>query len=139
MKAFPLAHPFSKFVGYNQTIRGRNYIYMWNRSSDKRSLISKARYELSVKEGRVLTKEEEADHVDNNPLNDLNSNLQILSPADNKRKQKLAKNGRILSHTDQKCSICNSVFRFYKIKQTCSKPCLSKLKSKKQKSFIKGK
>jgi len=45
-----------------------------------------ARYLLSVRAGRWLTAGEEADHVDEDRLNDDPVNLQVLTPLDNKRK-----------------------------------------------------
>jgi hypothetical protein len=45
-----------------------------------------ARYLLCVREGRWLTPDEEADHMDDDYMNDDPSNLQILTPDANKRK-----------------------------------------------------
>ena len=45
-----------------------------------------ARYVLEQHLGRSLTPEEEADHIDENPLNDSIENLQVLAPLENKLK-----------------------------------------------------
>lgn len=53
----------------------------------KKIFISYSRYLMCVKEGRILSKNEEVDHIDNNKTNDDPSNLQIITPKDNKRKE----------------------------------------------------
>lgn len=48
--------------------------------------MSYARYLLCVQEGRLLEAGEEADHMDDDRLNDAASNLQALTKAANRRK-----------------------------------------------------
>ena len=87
MKAKRCAHPFSEYVGYRQELpNGRIYVYLWNRETNKRRLISRARYRLCVKLGRELGPDEEADHVDDDFSNDALDNLQVLSGAKNRSK-----------------------------------------------------
>ena len=50
---------------------------------------SYARYLMAVKLGRFLTDQEEVDHIDNNKANDDPNNLQILTPEQNREKQRL--------------------------------------------------
>jgi hypothetical protein len=57
-------------------------------SKDHRTSMSYARYLLCIKEGRILGKDEQADHIDNNRLNDDIDNLQILSPKENTLKNR---------------------------------------------------
>lgn len=91
MKAKRCAHPFSEYVGYRQELpNGRIYVYMWNRETNRRRLISRARYRLCVKLGRELGPDEEADHVDDDPTNDDLDNLQVLSGAKNRGKAIIA-------------------------------------------------
>ncbi len=72
--------------GYLQTHpNGRNYICLYNSVSD-RSLISYARYLLSVKEGHFLSKEVEADHINGVSNDDRFQNLQPLPAFQNKTK-----------------------------------------------------
>lgn len=47
----------------------------------KKIFISYSRYLMCVKEGRILSKNEEVDHIDNNKTNDDPSNLQIITPS----------------------------------------------------------
>lgn len=42
---------------------------------------------MSVKEGRILSPEEQVDHIDNDKLNDSIENLQILSAKENRDKE----------------------------------------------------
>ncbi len=48
-----------------------------------------ARYLVSVREGRYLAADEEVDHINNDKKDDSLENLQILSKAENLRKQRI--------------------------------------------------
>jgi len=86
MPAIWLRHPYKGYKGYKQLLpNGRMYICVYRNNKD-RTLISLARYRLSVKLGRRLKPNEEADHIDENFTNDSFSNLQILTPYKNKAK-----------------------------------------------------
>lgn len=66
---------------------GRYYAQLILSSNRKiRTTLSYARYLMSVKEKRILRKEEKVDHIDNNKQNDSIENLQILSDKQNKDK-----------------------------------------------------
>lgn len=63
----------------------RNMVCLVN-SRKERTTIALARYNMSVKLGRELTKDETVDHIDNDPTNDDINNLQILSSLENIQK-----------------------------------------------------
>lgn len=56
-------------------------------SPGHRTTMAYARYLMSVHLGRELTDEEEVDHIDDDCTNDVITNLQILTPEQNKEKQ----------------------------------------------------
>lgn len=84
-----------------------------------RKTISYARYLMSVKLGRFLTDDEHVDHIDNNKLNDDINNLQILSLADNNRKE-ASRHG--VSMVRLKCPNCNKIFVKQKRQTHLKKP-----------------
>lgn len=101
-----------------------------------RTTISYARYLMSVNQKRLLTCYEEVDHIDNDKTNDNLSNLQILSPEDNLKKQNLINSSK--SKVIVNCSNCNSEYLVkannyrFKLKagQTrffCTRKCLHEL------------
>lgn len=113
--------------------------------------MSYARYLMSVKLGRKLTKDEHVDHIDEDKTNDDIDNLQILTPEQNKaknlayrRQQGILKNIVILE-----CPICDTVFakaqetfealESMKVRVTCSKSCSAKLLIRTGKSKISSK
>lgn len=86
---FELVDPFKSLwrKGYlQQHPSGRKYICLFNTDSD-RTIISYARYLMSVKIGRLLPEGYEVDHIDNDETNDDINNLQILTSADNQLKR----------------------------------------------------
>lgn len=114
MKARKCKFPFSQYVGYKQTLpSGRTYIYMWDRKTDKRRLISLARYRLSVKLGRLLGKHEHVDHKDDDKTNDKLDNLQILSPLANNKK-KVIQQGLTRKIMTLTCPNCRKRFTRFK-------------------------
>lgn len=85
MKLDKLEYPFSDFYD-------SGYVYISNEGrriitfiKDKKSVagMAYARYLMSVKLGRFLSKDETVDHIDENKLNDKIENLQILSREEN--------------------------------------------------------
>lgn len=98
-----LPYPFNEYVGYDQIIKGRSYIYLWN--NPKGRLISKARFLMSIKLGRLLLPTEDVDHIEGNKSNDSLDNLQVLSPSDNKRKA-IVETGRSATYTELICANC---------------------------------
>ncbi len=111
----------------------RKNVVLYNSEAD-RSSISYARYLLSVKHGRFLNSDEEADHIDDDKTNDDINNLQILTPYENKVKESA---NRIVLHTFI-CPGCNTSFsltgrqlgqRKNREEPTCGKECGYKLLS----------
>lgn len=100
----------------------------------ERTTISYARYLMSVYLERILMEDEHVDHIDNDKLNDILSNLQILSPAENKEKQEIWNSLNNPKYIELTCSQCNKMFKYlfknYKFhtkkgrsKFNCSKQC----------------
>lgn len=84
-----LQEPFKSIYnkGYLQIHDGgRKYICLYNTQED-RTLISYARYLMSVKLGYILSDEYEVDHIDDDKTNDDINNLQILTKEQNRLKQ----------------------------------------------------
>ena len=102
--------PFDQYYIYKIFHKNeqRYYICLTSINDEKiRHTISYARYLMSVKMGRFLTDEETVDHIDNDKLNDSIDNLQILSLADNNRKEanRIGKKMVILM-----CPNCHKIF-----------------------------
>ncbi len=120
MKGRPLRHPYGGWLGYKQKhADGRRRMFMYNPLSGKRRSITLARYRMSVMLGRKLRKDEEVDHKDDDFTNDRRSNLQILTPAQNRRKEHLRRRGFLWIETPQYCVICNDKFFRYREQKTC--------------------
>ena len=114
----------------------------------KRTTSAYARYLMSVKLGRTLTKSEEVDHIDNNKMNDVIDNLQILSKRENTQK-KARFHGR--KYVLLKCPYCKKLFEIPEnisflqktnLFSACSKKCknvfLSILMKEKDSEFVKA-
>ena len=88
---------------------GRNYANLVpiDKNNKKRKTISYARYLMSVKEGRILSKDEQVDHIDNDKSNDDINNLQILSYRENNIKEVEHKGIKIYT---LKCPNCGKIF-----------------------------
>ncbi len=69
-----------------------------------------ARYLMAVKLGRFLTDQEEVDHIDNNKTNDDPNNLQILTPEQNREKQRLHYLNNVQQKFDLACPYCGKDF-----------------------------
>jgi predicted Zn-ribbon and HTH transcriptional regulator len=121
-----LRHPYKGYRGYKQRLPdGRMYICAYL-SEDDRTLISLARYRLSVKLGRKLKGNEEADHIDENKANDSYANLQLLSHAENVAKH-IKLSGKTARPIFFKCKNCGNEFsRFKRGKKYifCSRKCI---------------
>lgn len=91
---------------------GRRYVCLYNNRKD-RSIISYARYLMSVSLGRFLKAEEHVDHKDDDYSNDSIDNLQILSQAENnakKRENELRFSGMKAYWVILTCPVCNGDF-----------------------------
>lgn len=116
--------------GYLQTHKdGRQYVCLFNSNSD-RSLISYARYLVSVREGKFLPDEVEVDHKDDDKTNDHSDNLQILSGRENNRKAAIAKRGKIVSEEIRLCEVCGDQFTHVRDRKTCGKVTCSTAKQR---------
>ena len=71
---------------------------------------SYARYIMAVKLGRFLTDQEEVDHIDNNKTNDDPNNLQILTPEQNREKQRLHYINNVQQKFELVCPNCGCNF-----------------------------
>ena len=83
-----LEFPYSSDWKYGYLVtngENRKHVVLFNTNED-RSTTAYARYLLSVKLGRYLTIDEEADHKDEDKTNDSVDNLQILSGRNNRIK-----------------------------------------------------
>lgn len=85
---------------------GRKTLCLYN-SQEDRSSTSYSRYLMSVELGRHLLETEHVDHIDNDKTNDILSNLQILTQAQNNAKEGKRK-GRVL--VELACPSCKEVF-----------------------------
>lgn len=65
---------------------------------------------MSVKLGRFLTDQEEVDHIDNNKANDDPNNLQILTPEQNREKQRLHYINNVQQKFELVCPNCGCNF-----------------------------
>lgn len=71
---------------------------------------SYARYIMAVKLGRFLTDQEEVDHIDDNKTNDDPNNLQILTPEQNREKQRLHYINNVQQKFELVCPNCGCNF-----------------------------
>lgn len=77
--------------------------------SKERMTISYARYLMSVNLKRKLNTDEHVDHIDNDKLNDCLSNLQILSPEENSKKE-MSLSTRRKKFNPINCCFCGTIF-----------------------------
>lgn len=129
--------PFDGYYLYKVFHRGEqryyaNLVPIDRGSGLRRHTISYARYLMSVKLGRELTKEEQVDHIDNDKTNDTIDNLQILTVQENNRKALVGLTKRVV---DFKCPSCGRVFtrlatesisKKNKVFYSCSRSCSGK-------------
>ena len=86
----------------------RRNIILYNSHKD-RTTLSYARYLMSVHLNRFLTEKEHVDHIDNDKTNDIIENLQLLSQAENNRKQsEFMFGGKKMAQL--KCPTCHAIF-----------------------------
>lgn len=112
MKRIRAEYPYNDYYLYVVFHKGegRNYanlIPMDKSGELKRKTISYARYLMSVKEKRVLDKNEHVDHKDNDKTNDDIDNLQIMTLAANNVKE-ARRHGR--KYVKLKCPNCGCIF-----------------------------
>lgn len=103
---------------------GRWQANLVNFNTGHRTTLSYARYLMSVHLGRLLTKEEQVDHINNDKSDDSFENLQILTPKENRKKRDL-----IIKEAYREfiCPICNKNFKLTKRQSHRKNPCCSKV------------
>ena len=97
----------------------RKNVILFNNSKD-RSTVSYARYLMAVHLGRFLDANEQVDHIDEDKTNDSIENLQILSCAENLRKNakhrvrgRVEKHGTLTEYRYCKCDLCREAHRIW--------------------------
>ena len=139
MKRIRAEYPYSDYYLYivKHTKYNRNYanlIPVDSNSNLKRHTISYARYLMSVKEGRILRNDEHVDHIDNDKTNDDINNLQIMSLAENNRKEAIRHGKHMVL---LKCPFCKKEFSRERrnthiikggITSSCSRSCANNFK-----------
>ena len=119
------------FIGYRAYLRisnsnksnskGRRIIGLYSRNKNpKRLTMSYARYLLCLKEKRILSRNEQADHKDGNKTNDNLNNLQILTPTENNKKR-VTEHGISRMMVKLICPTCDNVFTIEKNQSFISK------------------
>lgn len=135
-----LEYPFKDVwkTGYLRTSKDdRKRVDLYNTETD-RTTISYARYLLSVKLGRILSVDEEADHKNADKTDDSVSNLQVLSKCDHYEKTAQERLGR--TFVELICTNCGIYFNreIRQIKKNskpfCSRNCNGKYSRKLQMS-----
>ncbi|WP_296683577.1 HNH endonuclease [Flavobacterium sp.] len=105
-----LEFPFLDFkAGYLNINKEPRRLVLLVRKDNTKTTVSYARYLMSVKLKRLLNKEEQVDHIDNNKLNDSIENLQILSGLENTRKY-VVSSGKKTKDIEMECPVCNAKF-----------------------------
>ena len=114
--------------------QGRNSVCLYNTETKVRHTTSYARYLMAVSLNRFLSDDEEVDHIDNIKDNDVLGNLQLLTRAENIKKQKRVVG---LKKVLYQCPVCEKEFIMrrglshlvIKTKNsiTCSRSCGGKL------------
>ena len=139
-KLMPADPPFVNhriYGPYEGGSRGTRRIVFIVRPDKSRTSMSYSRYLLCLKEGRLLQSYEEADHIDNDCLNDSPNNLQILTPEANKQKYAQTQTKTMVTLI---CPGCGEEFtrerrqthlvKGYKNPTACSRSCATKAQYK---------
>lgn len=106
---FDLEYPYDTKWSHGYIVtngENRKHVCLY-RDDNTRSTTSYARYLVSTALGRFLESWEHVDHIDHDKTNDVLENLQILTVADNNRKDAKRK-GRLVAEIE--CPQCNTIF-----------------------------
>lgn len=81
----PNPYPFSDFDCYLNfhSRMGRWQVCIKNQETGERRTILYSKFKVSVREGRILSQDEEVDHKDGDKTNDSDANLEIVTRAVN--------------------------------------------------------
>lgn len=106
-KLLPSTHPFEDYTVYGpyEGMKGGSIRRMVALVGERRTTMSYARYLACVKEGRWLEEWEDADHIDDDRMNDDPSNIQVLP-----RPENLAKRVKGPTMVTLVCPTCNESF-----------------------------
>lgn len=133
--------PFSEYKIYGPVFdrrEGRRKMFLIHYENGSRTTMTLARYRMCIHLGRWLDRKEEVDHKDNDRLNDDLENLQILTRAENVRKNNF-RQGRAIVRL--KCPACKTEFERSKNKThltkkgkftACSRVCSGRLRANMQ-------
>ena len=132
-----IEYPFTEKYdcAYRVSSQGRNTVVLYKTKTRERTSISYAKYLMSIYLKRWLSKNEHVDHINNNKIDDRIENYQILSLAENNKKQASVKGCKVVEY---KCPICGvnfsvrrniSHFVAGEKTMTCSKKCGGKSKN----------
>lgn len=97
-------------AGYLNTNKEPRRVLLLVRKDDTKTSMSYARYLMSCKLGRYLSKDEHVDHKDDDKLNDVISNLQILTPKENNIKKNIANGIVLAADIELICPVCSTSF-----------------------------
>ena len=86
----------------------RMQVCLYDPITRKRRTILYSKFLMSCKLGRILTPDEEVDHIDHDKTNDDINNLQILTKEENREKQSLTYNKAMV---DKICGYCGITFQ----------------------------
>lgn len=78
--------------------------------SNKKSTILVSRLKMEIKLKRRLTDEEQVDHIDGNPYNDSDDNLQLMSIEEHRKKSGKENKERCDKRINITCPCCKKVF-----------------------------
>lgn len=121
-KGKPAPAPFEGHTVYGPVLHsknGRRYMHLINdQDKSKRWSTSLARYMMSVHLGRLLSKEEQVDHINNDPTDDRIENFQLLSQLENIKKSpqpRTADHGSLTSYSHHKCrcDLCRAAWNLH--------------------------
>ena len=107
-------YPFDDYyegIIYEHNTDGRKVINLLHKTDSKKNIpgMKYARYRMQVILGRLLTKDEEVDHIDSNSQNDSDDNLQVLTIEKHKNKSAQDKKDMI-PKIETYCDGCNKEF-----------------------------
>ena len=110
-------YPFDEYyIGkiYEDNKDERMRIQLKHKTNPEKKLSSMyySRYRKQVMEGRIFERWEEVDHIDANPYNDSDNNLQILTTVEH-RKKTIQEQIEMTPNTEIICSGCDSCFNLY--------------------------
>lgn len=105
----PKQAPFEEFKCYKiYHSKMDRWVVCLVRNNKDRTTITYAKYLKSIELGRILSREEEVDHVDGDKTNDDPSNLEVVTGEENRRRWSEAHPGR---KVELQCPQCEKTFQ----------------------------